>query len=70
MRFLMNFKLPHEVFNKLVRDGIAGQKLGRVVEETRPEHIYFCEHDGYRVRRRDLRDWGNQDCARLRSRGF
>src|SRR5687767_7637457 len=48
MRFLMNFKLPHEIFNKLVREGIAGQKLGRIVEETRPEHIFFCERDGYR----------------------
>jgi len=48
MRFLMNFKLPHDKFNQLVRDGIAGQKLGRIVEETRPEQIYFCEQDGYR----------------------
>ena len=48
MRFLMTFKLPHDNFNKLVRAGIAGQKLGRIVEETRPEQIYFCEQDGYR----------------------
>jgi hypothetical protein len=28
---------------------VAGQKLGRVVEETRPEHIYFTEQDGCRA---------------------
>jgi hypothetical protein len=49
MRFLMHFKLPHEPFNKLVREGLAGQKLGRIVEETRPEHIYFTEQDGQRA---------------------
>jgi hypothetical protein len=49
MRFLMTFKIPHEPFNKLVRDGVAGQKLGRIVEETRPEQIYFTEQDGHRA---------------------
>lgn len=49
MRFLMTFKIPHDSFNKLVREGTAGQKLGRIVEETRPEHIYFTEQDGYRA---------------------
>jgi len=49
MRFLMTFKMPHESFNKLVREGVAGQKLGRVVEETRPEHIFFTEQDGHRA---------------------
>jgi hypothetical protein len=49
MRFLMNFKIPHESFNKLVREGVAGQKLGRIVEETQPEHIYFTAQDGYRA---------------------
>jgi hypothetical protein len=48
MRFLMHFKIPHEPFNKLVRDGVVGAKLGRIVEQTRPEHIYFMEQDGYR----------------------
>ncbi len=48
MRFLMHFKLPHEPFNKLMREGVAGAKIGRIVEETRPEHIFFMEQDGYR----------------------
>jgi hypothetical protein len=48
MRFLMSFKIPHDSFNKLVRDGVAAQKLGRIVEETRPDQIYFTEQDGYR----------------------
>jgi hypothetical protein len=49
MRFVMSFKIPHETFNKLLRDGVAGQKLGRIIEETRPEHIYFFERDGQRA---------------------
>ena len=36
MRFLMQFKIPHEPFNKLVREGAVSAKLGRIVEETRP----------------------------------
>jgi hypothetical protein len=48
MRFVMTFKIPHETFNRLVRDGVAGQKLGRIVEETRPEQIYFTERGGCR----------------------
>ena len=48
MRFLMQFKIPHEPFNKLVREGAVSAKLGRIVEETRPEQIYFMEQDGYR----------------------
>jgi hypothetical protein len=48
MRFLMTFKIPHESFNRLVRDGVAGQRLGRILEETRPEQIWFTEQDGLR----------------------
>ncbi len=49
MRFLMHFKIPHHSFNKLVREGVAGQKLGRIVEETRPEQIFFTARDGFRA---------------------
>ena len=49
MRFLANVKLPHEPFNRLVREGAAGQKLARVIEETRPEQIFFMERDGGRA---------------------
>jgi hypothetical protein len=45
----MSFKIPTDTFNRLVRDGVAGERLGRVVRETRPEHIYFTEQDGTRA---------------------
>jgi len=49
MRFVMTFKIPHQAFHKHLRSGVAAQKIGRIVEETRPEHIYFFERDGVRA---------------------
>ncbi len=49
MRFIMTFSIPHETFNKLVKAGTAGQTLGRLIEETKPEHIYLTEQDGRRA---------------------
>lgn len=48
MRMLLNITLPHEPFNTFVRDGTAGQKLGRIIDEVKPEAIYFTEKDGGR----------------------
>jgi hypothetical protein len=48
MRMLLHAKIPHEQFNAAVRDGTAGQKLNNILEETRPEAIYFTEYDGRR----------------------
>lgn len=45
---LLNISIPHEPFNTLVRDGTAGQKLGRILDEVKPEAIYFTEKDGGR----------------------
>ena len=49
MRFLMSFKIPHESFNRLVREGVAGQRLGGIIEATRPQQIWFTEQDGQRA---------------------
>jgi hypothetical protein len=49
MRFLMTFTVPHNTFNRLVREGVAGQTLGRLIEETKPEHIYLTERNGLRA---------------------
>ncbi len=49
MRFLVNIEVPHEPFNTFVREGIAGEKIGRCVEETKPESIYFHEANGHRT---------------------
>ncbi len=48
MRYLAHINFPHEPFNSYVRDGSAGQKIGRILEETKPESIYFTEEDGTR----------------------
>lgn len=48
MRFLLEARLPHEPFNAAVRDGTAGEKLGRILEDTKPQAVYFVERDGRR----------------------
>ena len=40
--------IAHEPFNSFVRDGTAGQKIGRVLDEIKPEAIYFTEQGGRR----------------------
>src|SRR5262245_28326275 len=48
MKMLLQVKIPHEKFNAAVRDGTASQKLSRILEETRPQAVYFTEIDGHR----------------------
>lgn len=48
MRMILNIKCPVEPFNSLVRDGKAGEIIGRILEQTKPESIYFTEHAGHR----------------------
>jgi hypothetical protein len=45
---LVNVKLPHHEFNAAVRDGTAGRKLNRILEELKPEAVYFTEQNGQR----------------------
>jgi hypothetical protein len=33
-------------FNAAVKDGTAGRKLGRIIDEAKPEAIYFTEQHG------------------------
>lgn len=49
MRMLLTVSIPHPEFNAAVRDGTAGQKMGRILEETKPEAVYFTEEDGQRT---------------------
>ncbi len=44
----MQVRIPHEEFNELVREGKAEQKLKSILEETKPEAVYFTEYDGQR----------------------
>jgi hypothetical protein len=48
MRMLLHVRFPHEQFNAAVRDGTAGKKLNRILEETKPEAVYFTEYGGRR----------------------
>jgi hypothetical protein len=48
MRFVLQVSLPVEKFNQAVRDGTAGQKLARILDDTKPEAAYFCAQDGKR----------------------
>ena len=48
MRMLLNVRMPHEPFNTLVRAGKAGAILGRILDDLKPEAVYFSEQDGKR----------------------
>jgi hypothetical protein len=48
MRMLMQVKIPHKEFNEAVKDGSVGGKIKRILDETKPEAVYFTEYDGRR----------------------
>ena len=48
MRMLLQVRIPHKEFNAAVRDGTAGPKLNRILEETKPQAVYFTEFNGQR----------------------
>jgi hypothetical protein len=45
---LLHAKIPNEPFNTLVKDGTAGTKLQRILQEQKPEAVYFTEYQGRR----------------------
>ncbi len=48
MKMLVNVSFPIEPFNSLVREGKAGELIGRVIDDIKPESIYFSEQNGQR----------------------
>jgi hypothetical protein len=48
MRMIVQIKIPVEEFNVFVRDGSVGQKIERILKETKPEAVYFTEYEGQR----------------------
>jgi hypothetical protein len=48
MRMLLNVHIPHEPFNACVRDGTVGETIKRILDETKPEQVYFTEQHGTR----------------------
>ena len=49
MRVLLTVTLPLEPFNTAVRNGTAGATLNRIIEDSKPESVYFTELDGNRT---------------------
>jgi hypothetical protein len=45
---LMNIHIPHEPFNTAVKEGTVGATLSRIMEETKPQAVYFTEQNGTR----------------------
>jgi hypothetical protein len=48
MRMIMNLSFPIEPFNEIIRNGKAGEVIGKILDAVKPETIYFTEQDGYR----------------------
>ena len=48
MKMLMQVRMPHKEFNAAVKDGSVGEKIKRILEETKPESVYFTEYHGQR----------------------
>ena len=48
MRMLFQVKLPPEPFNSAVRDGSIGKKMKAILDDLKPEAVYFSEYDGCR----------------------
>ena len=49
MRMLLHAMFPTEPFNALIRSGKVGEILQKIVEDLKPEAIYFTEEDGMRA---------------------
>lgn len=48
MKMLMNVRFPHEPFNTLVKEGRVGEIIRRILDDLKPEFIYFTEQEGTR----------------------
>jgi hypothetical protein len=45
---LMEVTFPIEPFNTATRKGTVGETIGRILAETKPEAVYFTDHEGHR----------------------
>jgi hypothetical protein len=48
MRMMMLVNLPLEPFNTAVRNGTAGPKMKKILDDIKPEAAYFGEREGKR----------------------
>jgi hypothetical protein len=49
MRMLMTVKMATSDFNTTVKNGSAGKIINRILEECRPEAVYFTSEEGQRT---------------------
>jgi hypothetical protein len=49
MRMLLQASFPLKPFNAAVKDGSAGAKIKKILEQSKPESVYFTEIDGRRT---------------------
>ena len=48
MRMLIHVKAPHKEFNDYTKDGSVGWKIKKILDEIKPEAVYFTEYNGRR----------------------
>ena len=48
MQILVHAKFPTAEFNNALRAGTVEQTMGRILDETKPEAVYFTEYGGLR----------------------
>lgn len=48
MRMMVDWEVPLEPFNTLVKNGSAGKTIEKVLGEIKPEAVYFCARNGKR----------------------
>ena len=46
MEMLMNVTIPHEKFNGAVKHGNVAETLGQLMDDTKPEFVYFKSKNG------------------------
>jgi hypothetical protein len=49
MRMLMIASLPHEPFNSMAKEGIAGNRMEAIIADAKPESVNFTEMKGRRT---------------------
>jgi len=48
MRFIVHVSMPVTKFNEVARSGNVGRKLAAILEDIKPEAVYFAAKDGKR----------------------
>lgn len=49
MRMLMQVSIPHQEFNERVKDGTVEESMRQILDELKPEAVYFTEIEGWRT---------------------